>query len=71
MDIKWLLEALRSKPDAPGVYRTPGYPVRRQNPGLFDSIKSVNKDVNYARYKKLQSDIGDTPVSYEEWLRDQ
>lgn len=67
--IKAIIQALRTDPLEPGIYRDEGLPLRRQGGTIKSAIKAEQDDTNYARYRKLESDIGDTPVSYEEWMR--
>lgn len=64
--IKYIIEALRQRgPDA-GVTRSVRNPVRRIS---GNPLKDMNKDINYSRYANMQSEVGESPVSYEEWLR--
>lgn len=67
-DLKYILEALRQKPTEPGIYREFGRPVRRQAGGS-NPLKSANTDINYHRYVSMQHEVGESPVSYEEWLQ--
>lgn len=67
--LKYIIEALRMKPTEPGIYRERGFPVRRQAGGISGAVRGTNSDVNYQKYVKMQSDMGESPVSYEEWLQ--
>lgn len=65
--VKYLIEGLRNKPNEPGIYREAGR-VPRQVRGPA-GLKNARDDVNYTKYRKQQSAIGETPVSYEEWIK--
>jgi hypothetical protein len=67
-DLKYILEALRQKPMEPGIYRDPGLPPRRQRGGIMDEMKASNTDTNYRRYVAMQNAMGETPVSFDEWV---
>lgn len=65
--MKLLLEALRGKPDRPpnaaergpaGSYTPSGRPLDQRRRG-------------YQLYAQEAGQMGDTPVSYEEWIRQQ
>lgn len=65
--ISYIIEALRQKPTEAGEYRGNGRPPRLQRGG--NPIQDSQNDTNYRRYVKMQSDMGESPVSYEEWMR--
>lgn len=70
--IKAIIEALRQKQDnSPHVIDWgPGYPRRGVNmhSGL---LGRTQKQVQYGQYQKVQSGIGEEPVSYEDWMKGQ
>ncbi len=61
--IKAMVEALRGSPSAVGVTRDPG-----QLPRRISGESSMNSNINYSRYKRQQAAIGESPVSYKEWM---
>jgi len=65
--MKAIIEALRMKGRDPGIYREPGQVPRRVN-GPMD-LGDAQQTAQYNRYRKVQTGAGETPVSYEEWLR--
>lgn len=64
--LRYLIEALRNKPTAPGIYREPGRPPRQQRG--TPSLSATNKRAQYDRYIQIQNQAGEDPVSYEEWM---
>jgi hypothetical protein len=66
--IRHIIEALRQSPDPPGIDRSQGFP--RRTAGKV-SLGGVNKDINYTKYVHQQHSVGESPVSYEEWMRGQ
>lgn len=65
--IKTMIEALRTKPNdysTPEEVR-PG--VRRGMSG--NVVQHAQHRAQYNRYVKVQQGAGETPVSYEEWMR--
>lgn len=67
--IKYILEALRSGAgQKPGVYRQAGYPARRVR-GSMDPVGNTARDVGYSKYVNQQKAMDESPVSYEEWLK--
>lgn len=63
--IKYIIEALRNKPIPSGIDYPNGHPRRIAG----SPIKSARDNVNYTKYVRQQHEIGDTPVTYEEWLK--
>lgn len=66
--IKYIIEGLRSKNHEPGIERPGpgGVPIRYG--GKSNPLGKMNRDMNYVKYQKEQAAIGESPVSYEEWM---
>jgi hypothetical protein len=64
--IRYIIEALRQSPVPPGIEKVNGVPRRMAGP-MMDTAAMAN-DINYTKYRKQQAAIGESPVSYEEWM---
>ena len=70
--VKEIIKSLRQSPREPGVYREPGRAPLRQRGGLVDEmVGRPRQRMQYDHYKTIQDRIGESPVSYDEWLKGQ
>lgn len=69
--MKYIIEALRTKNHEPGVQRPGpgGVPIRYG--GKMAPLGKANRDLNYVKYQRQQDAMGESPVSYEEWMGSQ
>lgn len=65
--IKYIIEALRTSPVEPGIYRDPGFAPRRMAGPLLGGGGKLKSELEYGKYRKIQDAIGETPVSYDEF----
>lgn len=72
--IQAMIEALRTKPNPERrvykngqLYRTEPVP----DTSISGAIQGQQKKVQYGRYVTMQHQMGEEPVSYEEWLGSQ
>lgn len=61
--LKYIIEALRTPSRPAGIYRDPGHPPLRIRG------KGPAPSANYTKYLREQEAIGESPVSYEEFMR--
>lgn len=66
--IRAIVEALRQDPVASGVTRDPGQ-IPRRIAGDMNPLKGIRDKTQYGRYTQIQNSAGESPVSYEEWIR--
>ncbi len=66
--IKTMIEALRTKPNPERRVYKDGQ-LYRTEPVPEQGMGGMQHKVQYDRYRKIQNDAGETPVSYEEWLQ--
>lgn len=67
--IKAIIESLRNPANRPqpGIETIrPG--LRRRTVGDMNPVGNTRNDINYVKYKRQQEAIGESPVSYEEWI---
>lgn len=68
--LKEIVKSLRTKPDLDRyVYKGDQMINRGPAPGNQGLIKGLRDKSNYGRYQKVSNDMGESPVSYEEWLQ--
>lgn len=67
--IRAIVEALRQKQDtSPHVIDYGSGPRRGVN---MHGMGNIQKATQYSQYRKVQSGVGEDPVSYEDWMKGQ
>lgn len=70
--IKEIIKSLRQSPREPGIYREKGQVPLRQRGGMVDEmVGRPRQRMQYDHYKMIQDRSGESPVSYDEWLKGQ
>lgn len=68
--IQAMIEALRTKPNPERrVYKNGE--LYRTEPAPGGPVEALRKKTQYGRYVTMQHQMGETPVSYEEWMGSQ
>lgn len=69
--LKYIIEALRSSSTPDRIVYKNGKEFRREPVQSTSALGNVRNSTNYNRYKKVQNDIGENAVDYDEWMRNQ
>lgn len=70
--IKTMIEALRTKPSAERRVYKDGQVYRTEPiPSSPEGMELARRKMQYGRYVTMQHQMGESPVSYEDWVGSQ